>query len=195
MRKIDYHFEKQAISGLYDECGDTGVIKVYDHFCFLGLVDALGHGKNAFDIASLAGEYLLQHHTRELTALIQGLHGALKGTRGAVAAVGRLDIDTGIFQYSGMGNINLRIFGNKPGPLMTKDGILGYMISSPVQGETRLMAGDTLVVSSDGIKEHFDAHTYPDLLMGQAKDICTGFMKHLGKQNDDRSCMVLRYGI
>jgi len=53
MSKIDYHMIKQALTGIPDECGDTGFIRVYGDFCFLSLVDALGHGKTAFEIATM----------------------------------------------------------------------------------------------------------------------------------------------
>jgi hypothetical protein len=195
MRKIDYHMIKQALTGIPDECGDTGFISVYGNFCFLSLVDILGHGKTAFEIASLAETFLKDHHTRKLTQIIKDLHSCLQGTRGAVAAVCRLDLKTGILDYSGMGNISLRIFGSMSKHLLTKDGILGYMIPSPLEEQTRLHPGDILVMSSDGIRAQFDPIAYPDLFVGRAKEISTRFIRDLGKKNDDAACIVLRYGI
>jgi len=78
---------------------------------------------------------------------------------------------------------------------MTRDGILGYMIPTPQQGEARLVRGDLLVMSSDGIREHFDPDNFADLFTGSAEDIAWGLIKNLGRQTDDASCIVLRYGI
>lgn len=50
-------------------------------------------------------------------------------------------------------------------------------------------------MSSDGIREHFDLIDYPEILMGNARDISAAFIETLGKTNDDASCIALRYGI
>nr|WP_319393654.1 SpoIIE family protein phosphatase [uncultured Desulfobacter sp.] len=192
---IDFHIEKKALTGEPDECGDIGFVKAYDNFCFLALVDVLGHGKHAAQVAQRSKDYLAQNYSEQLTEIIKGLHGCLRGTRGAVAAACRLDIDTGVLQYSGMGNIHLRLFGTSRETLVTKDGIVGYMIPSPAQDQTRMKPGDILVMTSDGIKEHFDINAYPGLTTGRAKDICNNFISCLGKGSDDLSCIALRFGV
>ena len=195
MYRIEHYCIKDAYSGLDDECGDTCIIEEFDTICFFALVDVLGHGRLAAEVAVFAEEYLRGHHDLEPVALIQGLHETLKGTRGAVAAVCRLDRNTGRLRYSGMGNINLRIYGSRMESLVTRDGVLGYMIPTPNQGEVLLAPGDIFVMCSDGIRVHFDPAEYPDLFLGQAKNICARFLKYLRKADDDASCIVLRYGI
>lgn len=180
-----------------DECGDTGVVKQYEDHCFMALIDVLGHGREAFKVAVRAEAWLLNHYEKEqdLIKMMTGLHAHLKGTRGAVVAFCRLQLSTGVLTYSGIGNIAMRVFGSTPRRLIAKDGIVGYMMSSPVEKQVRLYPGDILVLSSDGVKEHFNMDDFPGLLMGNAGDIATGFMNHLGKNNDDASCIALRYDI
>lgn len=192
---IDFHLEKKALGGEPDECGDTGLIKIYDNFCFLALVDVLGHGKLAARVALLSKDYLDHNYTKPLIDIINGMHEFLRGTRGAVAAVCRLDLTTGILRYSGMGNIHMRLFGANQESLVTKDGVIGYIMPSPVQNQTRLVSGDILVMASDGIKEHFDPSAYPEITTGRARDICNNFITHLEKGTDDVSCIALRFGI
>ncbi len=195
MTDIDLHMAQQALTGFDDECGDLGFSKTDGNTCFLALIDALGHGKTAFEIAIMARDYFETCHDREPAEVIQGLHDCLKGTRGAVAAVCRLNLATGSLIYSGMGNITLRILGSRQERLVTREGILGYMIPTPRQKETQLFAGDIFLMSSDGIREHFDPDEYPALFTGSAEDIAGGMIRQLGKKNDDASCIVLRYGI
>ena len=195
LQTIDFHVETKSLTGKTDECGDTGFIKVYDNFCFLALVDVLGHGRPAAQVARHSRAYLADNYTKQLTQIITGLHEWLRGTRGAVAAVCRLDLKTGVLEYSGMGNIHLRLFGSSQHSLVTKDGIVGYMIPTPALGQTRMMTGDILVMTSDGIKEHFDPNAHPGVTNGRAKDICNTFITQLGKGSDDLSCIALRFGI
>ncbi|MCG8616195.1 MAG: serine/threonine-protein phosphatase [Desulfobacterales bacterium] len=195
MAEIDYHIKMQSLTGEPDECGDLGIAMTSGDQCVLVLVDALGHGKIAHDIALAARSGVEDSRDKPVTEIITEIHHRLKGTRGAVAAACRLDPETGTLLYSGMGNISIRILGSHPERLVTRDGVLGYMIPTPRQGEARLFPGDILVMTSDGIREHYDPDMYPDLFTGSAEDIAEGLIRHLGRQTDDASCIVLRYGI
>lgn len=195
MINIDYHVRKQAINGPENECGDTGIIRLGDGYCIMALVDVLGHGMEAFEVAQMAETYLLDTDIKEPSEMINGLHKHIKNTRGAVCTICSLHIETGVMKYSGIGNISGRIMGNNPRRLTGKDGVVGYMMPTPVEYEERLYPKDIIILSSDGIKEHFDMVDYPDILLGCAENITANFVKRLGKQNDDASCIVLRYGI
>jgi len=111
MGRVDCHFISRALLGPPTECGDTGVIKVFDNKCFLGLVDALGHGYEASRIASLAREYLEANFRDNLTVIMRGLHEHIGKTRGAVAALCCVNIDTGDLTYTGIGNIMVKVMG------------------------------------------------------------------------------------
>lgn len=195
MPVIDYHMIKRSLTGPLEECGDTGLILQGKNDCILALVDVLGHGSEAGGVAASAEEYLRNHYKEDPVAIIQGLHEHLDATRGAVAGVCCLHIDTGIMSYSGIGNISIKIYGTKPRTLLTKDGVIGYMISSPVKKEIQLHPGDILVMTSDGIKMHFDPVCYPDMFIGKASRIAENLMSILARETDDASCIVLKYGV
>lgn len=195
MAEIDFHIVKRALSGWEDECGDTGVVMVYDNHCFLALIDVLGHGREAHKIALVAERYLLENYRMELVDMMQGLHEHLKGTRGAVATLCRINLADGRLYHVGIGNICTRLFGSSVLKLIPGDGIIGYMISSPKEQELKLYSGDTLILSSDGVREHVNFENYPDILKGSARDITTNVLDLFGKDNDDVSCIALRYGI
>jgi PAS domain S-box-containing protein len=93
-----------------------------------------------------------------------------------VAFLCRLDLATGELRYAGVGNISARVFGgNDPLRLSSKDGVVGYMISTPREGVHRLISRDVLTLSSDGVRDHFDAFEHPDLLRGEAFISTTGY--------------------
>ena len=193
MSGVDCHLVKRALTRREAECGDTGVIKEFDGQCFLALVDVLGHGREAHDVALTAQVYLEQNCSKEPVEVMQGLHTCLKGTRGAVAAICRLDIATGELVYVGMGNIVARVLGPRAVRFVSRDGIVGYMISTVKQQAMKLLVGDVLVMYSDGIKEHFELSGRPDILSGNAESIAAALLERFWKQNDDASCIVLRY--
>jgi len=194
MPEIDTHLLKRSMTGPENECGDTGVVRVYDDTCFFALVDVLGHGKKAHEVAVVAERYLLENYSRDLVDMMNGLHSHLKGTRGAVALLGRLNLLDGGIRYVGIGNITARLYGMAPLSFVSRDGVIGYNISAPKEQMAEMHAGDILILSSDGVKEKFDLAFYPDLLKGSARKIAADLVDQLGKDNDDASCIVLRYG-
>lgn len=193
MPRLDYCLLKQALTGLEDECGDTGVIEENGSRCFFALIDGVGHGKEACAAARLAESFLLEDTSRDLVDMMNGLHSHLKGSRGAVAFLCRLDIETGLLRYVGIGNITVRIFGERDYRLVSRDGIIGYMMAGPRENEERLSPGDLIMLSSDGVKEHFDPLEVPGLLKGPARKIAAEMLGRFAKGNDDASCFVLRY--
>lgn len=194
LAEVDYYLVKRGLTGWEDECGDTGLVREIGDRCFLALIDALGHGKEAHETALLAKHYLSANCGRDLVDVMQGLHLHLKGTRGVVAAFCVLNQHTGNLRYVGVGNITSKIYGAQPYHFVPQDGIMGYMMASPKEQQRRLHHGDILMLSSDGIREHFDIYDFPDLLRGSARQIATAVLDNLGKDNDDASCLVLRYG-
>ena len=193
MSKVDCHLVKRALTIKETDCGDTGVIQEFNGQCFLALVDVLGHGSEAHTVALSAQKYLEQNYRQELIDVMDGLHACLRGTRGAVAALCRLDTGTGKLNFVGVGNITVRVFGPKNSRLISRDGIVGYAMSTPKAQTLKLYTGDILVMYSDGIKEHFEPSECRGILMGNAKSIAVGLLNQFGKKNDDASCIALKY--
>lgn len=192
MANVDSHYVFRALLGAPTECGDTGIIKLDNENCFLGLVDVLGHGKQAYNVACLANDYLERHFTDDLVCLMQGLHEHLKGTLGAVAAFCRLDINTGDFVYVGIGNITVRILGPRACKMVSRDGVIGYRIPSVKEQRHIFYPGDILMMHSDGIREHFNTLDCTSMLSDTAETIAKGILEKFGKQDDDASCIALR---
>jgi hypothetical protein len=193
MGRVECHYVFRALLGPAHECGDIGIVREYGNHCFLGLIDALGHGKSAYEVACRACEYLDANYREDLVATMQGLHGHLKGTKGGVAALCRLDTDSGDLCHVGVGNITVKIMGPRATSFVPRDGVIGYIIPTPTEQCHRLQPGDTLVMYSDGIKEHFNPLDYAGLFSGSAETIATGLLRQLGKKDDDASCIALRY--
>lgn len=193
MPSADCHLIKRSLVSSPDACGDTGVIEQADATCFIALVDVLGHGREACELANIIRIYLTEHHGEAPVPLLEALHAHIKGSRGAVAAVCRIDTASGVVRYAGVGNITTRIFGVAPFQFLPRDGVIGYMMPHPVEQTRRLTPRDVLMMYSDGLKTHFDLLDCPDLLLGSAREIAEKALRTFGKHDDDASCLVLRY--
>ncbi len=193
MNPVDYALIKKPYSGRDDECGDDGCFRIIDGNCFIAHFDALGHGAAAAEAAAAAVNFTEKTCGKEPDEIISGLHEVLTGSVGTVGFIGILDLESGDFRYSGIGNITARIYGYRRQSLRSADGIIGYSIRPPKTQTAVVYPGDIIVLTSDGITEHFVMEEYPDLLSGSSEDIAASFITLLGKDNDDSSCSVLRY--
>ncbi len=157
MLKSDYALVKRAFGYQKEtECGDTGIIKEFDNNVFIGIVDVLGHGTEAYKLAVICRDFLEKNYRKDLIEIMKSFHDYLKGSRGAVAGLCLLDINSGILKYVGMGNITARKFGLNPLRLVPRDGIIGDAIKTSKEETIKLSDGDVFVLYTDGVKEHFE---------------------------------------
>lgn len=190
---IDHAIAIRALLRDLTECGDTGMVLKCENRYFIALVDVLGHGAEARKIAAMAEECLRNSQGDDVREVMMSLHQALSGSRGAVASICSLDADTGKLTYTGIGNITTRIMGIKSARLVPKDGIVGFGSIRPQVREIFLMSGDTVILHSDGIREHFDMLDWPELYMDSAEKIAWGILQRYGDKGDDASCIALKY--
>lgn len=193
MRRADYAVSTDPLLKSMSECGDTGRIIEYDRRCLLALADVLGHGAEARKAAIIIEEYLEQNYEKDLLQILSDLHEKLAGTRGAVMALCLVDMETGQMQHAAIGNITVRVLGYRPVRLIARDGILGYGTIAPViQGYT-LKTGDTLLLHSDGIREHFDELECLEFIKNEAEIVAKEILNRFGRKSDDASCIAFRY--
>ncbi len=193
MTQADCHLALRSLEGPADACGDTGMYHIGETECFIALVDVLGHGPEAHEVALMADAFLAENYDLPLLDTMQGLHKHLRGTRGAVASMCRLNYATGELSFTGVGNITCRIFGSEHIRTVPRDGIIGYIMSQPREQVFNLHPGDIVMLYSDGVREHFEAHDQPGLLIGSAEEIVGRVMQFFAKGDDDTSCLVMRY--
>ncbi len=196
MANLDYFLAKRPL--FYNqgtECGDIGLIKEFDNKVkvFIAIVDVLGHGQEAYKLALICRDFLEKSYNQDLIVTMKALHEHIKGSRGAVAGLCLLDIDSGILKYGGISDITARKFGTKPIRLISHDGIIGDIIKSPKEETIKLDDGDIFVLCTDGVKEHFKLEDYPGLLGDDAKTIAAHIIHEFGKVEDDATCIVVRY--
>ncbi|MCH9756672.1 MAG: SpoIIE family protein phosphatase [Gammaproteobacteria bacterium] len=173
-------------------CGDQTLILDEADTLFFAVFDGAGHGLPACRIAKKACVYLAAHADKDLVTLLEELHESLKKTVGGVIGLCRFYKQTGVLQYSGIGNITARLFTPKSQYLLARDGVLGHEMLEPRLTELTLVPGQILILYSDGVKAHFDVNEFPDFFELSAYDISRILIDYVSKTLDDASCIVLK---
>jgi len=194
MAELDYALAVRPFPGnQLNECGDIGVVREFGNKLFFAIVDVLGHGREAHELAVIVREYLEKNYRRGLVELMEGLHECLKLSRGAVAGMGLLDRESGELRYVGVGNITARKLGRSSLRLVPRQGIVGYAMRTLREETAQLDDGDVVVLHTDGVQERFDLSDYPQIAADDADTICHQIIKRFGKEEDDAACLALRY--
>jgi serine phosphatase RsbU (regulator of sigma subunit) len=174
--------------------GDAAVTRPLEQGPFAAIVDVLGHGPEAHELALEIDAYLTRHGTSDVPGLMTRLHAHLKGTRGAAAGLCAIDASAGRAVYAGIGNTVLRRFGRIETRLVSQDGVLGQNMRTPRPQTLQLEAGDLIVLYTDGVKDRFTSDDYPGVFHHAPKEVARAIVERFGKEYDDAACIAVRYG-
>jgi len=192
--KLDYFLAlRPCAGGSPDECGDTGVIREFDNKVFMAIVDVLGHDKDASLVAETCKDFLAKNHRKNLIEIMEGLHGCVNRSRGVAVGLCVLDLDSGELRYIGVGNIGARKFGSSTASILSRSGVVGYMMPTPKEERMKLYDGDILILHTDGVRQDLELEDYPEILVDSAKTVATNIIHRFGKDNDDAVYRALRY--
>jgi negative regulator of sigma-B (phosphoserine phosphatase) len=173
--------------------GDIAIAEEYPDHYFVGIVDVLGHGRKANELAFEINSFLREHWAGETVAAMQKLHKHLKGSLGAAVGLCRVDKSGGSLRYSAIGNVVLRKFGAQSIRLVSQDGILGFEIRQPREQIIKVEKKDVVILYTDGIRDHFEAEEYRQLYYESASTIAKNIVKRFGKDHDDSTTVVVRH--
>jgi len=174
--------------------GDAVVIRPLEGGLFAAIVDVLGHGPEAHQVALRIDAYLTRYASSDIPGLMGRLHQHLQGTRGAAAGLCAIDGDSGRVVYAGTGNTVLRRFGKIDTRLVSTDGVLGQNMRTPRPQTLQLEKGDLVVLYTDGVRDRFTAEDYPSVFHHAPKEVVRTIVERFGKAYDDAACIAVRYG-
>lgn len=170
--------------------GDAAVIDATDSVLLLAVVDVLGHGAEAHAVAEQAESCLRSSWSRDVVATMLELHAALDGTRGAVAGVCALELETAELRFCGVGNTDVYTLGSQPTGLYSTEGILGSRIRTPREQRLQLHAGDVLVLHTDGVSSEFRSSRLEHGPRGSPAELARRIVNEFGRPHDDATCVV-----
>ncbi len=132
--------------------GDKWAIRRVGQQRYCILVDGLGHGFEAAEAAKLALQRFDENLDLAPSQIIKAMHSSLRGTRGAVAAVARIDCARGTLDFCGLGNIAAILVNDTYRKHLTSlNGTLGYEARKVTEFKHPWNQASLLVMHSDGL--------------------------------------------
>ena len=176
--------------------GDDAVIVRDPDSLLVGVIDGLGHGEPARDAAALAARELRADAVARLDALLDRIDDALAGSRGAVAALARLDHAARSLEHVGAGNVTARL-ARRDGRVEHLGGAsrtLGLRLPKRRISIERATTHDlaAVVLYSDGVPSGLDLAADRALLREPPLVIAHQLVARHGRRNDDVTVLVAR---
>ncbi|MCK8678001.1 ATP-binding protein [Streptomyces lichenis] len=157
------------------------------------MCDGLGHGPQAARAGDVAREAFRDSaHTRPHRVL-EDLHRALRGTRGAAVAVARVDFAAGTVEFSGVGNVSaFLVRDERRSSLLSVPGIVGHHMPHTRSFGAEAGPGSVLVMHTDGLSDRWSPQTFPGLFARRSTVISAQILREAGGRRDDIGILAVK---
>jgi len=174
-------------------CGDAWSVSQGPGRVVVFVVDGLGHGPDAAAASRAALEAVQRSLQRDGPNLMEAVHGALRPTRGAAAAVALLEPESERCSFCGIGNIaaSIRSAGTSRS-MVSHNGILGHQVRKIQEFQYPFPKGSLLIMHSDGIATHWDLANYPGIETRHPAVVSAALFRDHSRRRDDLTVLALR---
>ena len=175
-------------------CGDSWGAARSGEDLVIVVADGLGHGPDARMASSEAVRQLYENPDLPPKAMLMRIHEALRSTRGAAAAVARIDSVRGKLTYTGIGNIAARIYSGSEGRqnLVSLNGIAGHQCERIQEFNYVWPEEGLLVLHSDGLSTGTGMESYPGLAARDPALIAGVLYRDFCRGRDDATVVVVK---
>ena len=175
-----------------EDCGDATACWEQGQKLYLCLADGLGHGEFARAAALAALASVQQRLPAPLPAIFAQCDRDIQETRGVAMGIAVVDAAARTAPFCGVGNIRVLLLGQRPRHFSCSYGIVGAGFKNLIVETLPFAPGDILILTSDGIMEHFMA---PDPRPGEpwsAQKLAEAILAEWGITTDDAAVLVCR---
>ncbi len=173
--------------------GDAWASRRDTRACSYFVADGLGHGTIAMEASAEAARVFEGMRAPEsVTDVLEQVHGALRKTRGAAAAVAQIDVTRNEVSYGGVGNISgVIVTGTAARSMVSHNGILGHEVRKMQEFVYPWSRNSVLIMHSDGLATwHLD--NYPRLLSRHPSIVAGVLYRDFRRERDDVTVLVAR---
>jgi anti-sigma regulatory factor (Ser/Thr protein kinase) len=176
-----------------DACGDAWTAVGDGDVVTVLLADGLGHGPDAAAASAVAVREVRAGAGAGAEALMRRAHAAMGSTRGAAAAIARVDLAGGTVDFTGIGNIaGTIVSGADAKSMASMPGTLGHRVERFRTFTYDLPVGGVLVLHSDGLRNGWSLASSPGLARRDPLVIAAALVRDWERGRDDVSVVVLR---
>jgi len=179
------------------QSGDRCVVKTAARRTLIGVIDGVGHGREAAVAADAAAEVLETFAGESVSPLLRRCHERLRTTRGAAITLLVLDAAASAAEWVGAGNVAVVLLqtelsgAKRCRELLVRGGIAGSLLPSTDALTLAVRGGDTIVVATDGLRRTF----VNGVASGESPQrLAEQLLAQYGTAQDDALVVVARLG-
>jgi anti-sigma regulatory factor (Ser/Thr protein kinase) len=176
-----------------EACGDAWSTFAQPGLQVLLVADGLGHGPLAAQAAQAAVGVFAASATDAPEALLARMHLALRPTRGAAAAIARIEPAAGKVTFAGIGNVaGVLAEPTRLQRMVSHNGTVGH-IARTIRPFTYPYAASPLVIlASDGLGTGWSLERYPGLAQRHPALVAAVLYRDFTRGRDDVTVLVAR---
>jgi phosphoserine phosphatase RsbX len=174
-------------------CGDGYAIRRNDDRILFAVADGAGSGTAAAQVAELCLSSL-EGSQGTIESDFRRCHAALQGGRGAAMALVAVSTETGVITWASVGDVDGLLLRNVAGRRKEKaaitqiGGTLGITFNGVAPQSHRLLPGDLLVLTTDGVLRDFAQKT---TLNHSAERSAQRILQDFSRPNDDSLVLAI----
>jgi anti-sigma regulatory factor (Ser/Thr protein kinase) len=176
-----------------ERSGDGWAVTRHAERVRLLVVDGLGHGPLAADAANEAVRIFRAYPDLGPGETLDRLHGALRPTRGAAAAIAEIVFATSMLRFAGIGNIAASVLGAEGArSLVSHNGIIGHQMRRVQELSYPWSDGAMVVLASDGLRSQWRIDQEPSLAARHPSVVAALLWRDHLRGRDDATVLVAR---
>jgi anti-sigma regulatory factor (Ser/Thr protein kinase) len=174
--------------------GDAWAVQEWPGVSTVLVVDGLGHGPAASDVARKALQTFEHDQETGPERLLRRLDVDLRGTRGAAVAVAELDWSNRTLCFAGVGNIAGTLLSPdaRSRSLVSHNGTAGQAIERLQEFSCPWPVGGLMILHSDGLSPLWELDAYPGLSPKSPSLIAAVLYRDFVRRRDDVVVVVAR---
>ena len=175
-------------------CGDSWSLRIIPGVALLMVADGLGHGFSAAEASAAAGAAFDASGEDSPTELVNVMHRALRGTRGAAIAAARWHSADEQVRFSGLGNIAGWIVspGRSQG-MVSQSGTAGHEARHIKEFSYSSSGANAVIMHSDGLSSNWNLAAYPGLFQTNPSIVSAILYRDAARDRDDACVVVGRW--
>jgi anti-sigma regulatory factor (Ser/Thr protein kinase) len=177
------------------ECGDSWDAVCNQDVASLIVADGLGHGPGAAEAARSVIEAFRERPFDPPAVILERAHHFARATRGAAASVVRVESARNAVIFAGIGNVGGVVLNDGKGShMLSQHGTLGHAVRRIHEGFYPLPSQARVILTSDGLKSHWDLTPYVELGIQSPATIAALLWRDFARGRDDATAVVLAAG-